>query len=161
MDPTVLMIVVAIGIGAAGLGVLLMRSAGGTKEPLVRPPEVEQTDPHGRQRIIDRWVYLALELSRVDGAIGETEIAAIEKALVEGAASVPQEEAQRIVHQALRATIRQAQIGAALDEIGKHADATYRRWVMDELLAVAAADGEINRDEELFLDRVRSELGLG
>ena len=151
---------VLIGVGAAGVGFFLMRSSGGAKEPLTRPAQVEQTDNHGRQRIIDRWIYLALELARVDGAIGEAEIAAIEGALARGVVGMPADEAQRQVHNALRATIRQAQIGAALDEIVRHADGEYRKWVMDELDAVAAADEAVNRDEEVFLDRVRRELGL-
>lgn len=160
MDTVLLVVVIVLGLAAATAGYRLMRSSGGGKARLERPPIVEHTDAHGRLRIIDRWVYLALELCRVDGAIDETEIAAVEKSLTDAVIGLHPEEATKLVDQALRATIRQSQVGSAIEEIGKHADAVHRAWVVEGLQAVALADSQLNREEELFLTRVRQELGL-
>lgn len=155
-----LVLMVLLGGVVAAAGVWIMRSTRGTApEPLARPQPIAHTDAHGQARIVERYVYLALELARVDGAIVDTEIAAIETSMGEPPVEVVREDAARRVHNALRATIRQPQVGAALQEIARHADTPHRQWVLRALEAVARADGTINREEDLFLDRVRQELG--
>lgn len=156
MSPTLLALVVVVGVLLAGVGYWLVQSSGAGADE--RPPIVAQTDAHGRSRIIDRYVYLALELCRIDGAIDETEIAAIEAGLTEGLVGMPREDASRMVHQALRATIRQAQVATALEEVAKHADREHRDWVLAKLTAIADADGTVNPEEKRFLDRVRAAL---
>jgi uncharacterized membrane protein YebE (DUF533 family) len=155
-----LQIVIAGGALAVGLGLWLMhRSNAETIGSVERFARVEKTDARGRELIIERWMYLALELCRVDGAIDETEIAAIERSLHDPVIGMDPKPAAQAVHNALRATIGEASLTIALDEISQYADEEYRDFVVRTLEAIASADGTVNLDERLFLDRVRQRLG--
>ena len=155
-----LILAVIGGLAVAAVGAWLLRRS---REPLAlpeRPARVEQTSAHGKQLIIERWIFLALELCRVDGAIDETEIVALEHALQDPTIGLAPEEAAQTVHNALRATIREASIVIAADEIAREADDAHRDWVVRALESVAAADGRVNRDEKVFLQRVKQALGV-
>ena len=148
------------GLAVAAFGLWLMRNAESQNvKPLVRPVVVDKTDARGRDLVIDRWIFLALELCRVDGAIDESEIAAIERNLGDSVIGLDPDAAAAAVHRALRATIREANMAIALGEIAVHADREHRAFVVRTLKDIASADGKISRDEQLFLDQVQQELG--
>jgi len=154
-----LVLAIVGGLLMAAVGFLLFGWSRQRVDMPARPPQVEKTSRHGRELIIERWIFLALELSRADGAIHETEIGAIERSLCDPVIGMSPSEAADTVHKALRATIREASIVIAADEIAREADAEHRDFVLRSLGEIAAADGATNRDEKVFLQRVAQALG--
>lgn len=158
----VLSIVVGIAVVVAG-GALMMRSRE-VVEPEPPPPElpepVVQTDEAGRKRIVERAVYLALELARVDGAIADTEMQAIEDHLARNIVDMDSRQAEMVVRQILRATIRQTEASFAVQEILELADDEHRKFVVELLAFVAAADGTVNDAERAFAEPIAHKLGL-
>ncbi|NCG21666.1 MAG: hypothetical protein GWP91_21840 [Rhodobacterales bacterium] len=159
MQTAIMLVLLLSGLSLAAFGLYLRQQNRTGQPPEIRPARVSRTDPHGQHRIIERTVFLALELARVDGSIAEEEILAIEEGLSGGVVSMAPDEAERMVHNVLRTTIRQAQLPEVLAEIAHHADTEHRDWVVRLLDSVAASDGRVNPDESAFMSHVYAELG--
>ncbi len=155
----VLSILVGIAVIVAG-GALMVQSRSTPPSKPAIPAAQAETDAEGRKRIVERAVYLALELARVDGAIAEAEMSAIEDHLAKNIVDMDRGEAEAIVHQVLRATIRQTEASFAIREILELADDPHRKFVVEMLRSVALADGDINEAERHFAVPIAEKLGL-
>jgi uncharacterized tellurite resistance protein B-like protein len=156
-------VVIWTGFGLLAMGLLAVlgvfwtsRRSSDADVPRDRPtPSADERD-----RIIDLSVYLALELSRVDGAIVDSEIKAIEDQLMAGLGDRTRAEAEEIVRRVLKRTISLAQDSGAVDEISRLADLAHRTFLVEMLAAVASADGDVNDDERTFAEPIASRLGV-
>ena len=98
-------ILVGSGLLAALVGTALVRrSKRRARRVRARPEPRDVMTRSGREIVVERWLFLALELCRVDGAIEEREIGAIENALTDPVIGKDRQAAERTVHGALRAT---------------------------------------------------------
>lgn len=137
---------VILSLALAAIGAIAMRLA--TEAPV---------DPAVRaQRVTAAWLEVAIELCRADGAISETEIEAIERALTQRGLSG--DAAKRAVSDALLRPIGASKLPSKLAEIAKLAPPDQRAACLAALGEVAASDGEISRDERALLDRARAVL---
>jgi len=155
-------VVIWMGIGVLALALVLggwvWFGHRGSEPPV--PMDLPTPSEADRERIVDLCVYLALELSRVDGAIVDSEIKAIEDQLMRGLDDRTREEAEEIVRRVLKRTISVDQDSGAVDEISRLADLAHRRFLVEMLTAVAMADGEVNVDERTFAEPIASRLGV-
>ena len=159
----VVSIVVGIAVVVAG-GALMVRSRAAIDSSAVAESDIpdgpDETDALGRKKIVERAVYLALELARVDGAITDTEMKAIEDHLSENIVDVDAAAAELIVNRILRSTIRAGEWNDAVNEILIFADTPHRKFVVELLERVAFADGGVNESERSYATPIAERLGL-
>lgn len=116
------------------------------------------TDPGTRAQILERAVFLSLELARVDGAVGAEELATIEQFL-KTHLGPNSEKPSEIVSRVLRGTVYDEALAANVNEIRRLADDPHRELVLKMLHEVAVSDGPLVEAETAFLARARSRLG--
>lgn len=146
MNPVLVLLVASLALTA--IGVVAMLAAR-------RAPEAPPAD--APERVRAAWLEIAIELCRIDGSISDTEIAAIEQALVQG--GLAPDQARRAVSEALRREIGASRLGEHLREIARLAEPGRRAECLAALGEVAASDGEVSRDERALLERAREVLG--
>jgi len=154
--------VMVVGVFAAMVGAAIIRRVqdranGSAAEAL---QDLPVTDGPGRKRVVEIAVSMAVELCRHDGSILDTEIVAIEDYLTDYIVDMERDVAEAMVRRALRATIDQNRHAHALTELVAIADAPHRAFVVELLVAVARADGELNAAERAFVAPVASRLGI-
>ena len=149
---------VALLLGGAGI-LLLVRN-----KPTAEPMAVQRLGPSARRRAardiaISHGVRLAAMLSRIDGEVHATELDAIHEFITTHVKKADIPFAARVMRAGLDGEV---DIGFddAVAAILEVADDTQKALVIDLLVYVACADGQIHRAETAFLDEVAPKLGF-
>ena len=141
--------------------VLLLVVAGvAAKMWLLRSADSAGAAPVGLSgEVLDQAVVLALEMSRCDGAIHETELAAIQQRLQEMVAGLDDQAADQLVNRVLKATMKEGRISNVVGRLASTSEHD-RQAIMAMLTHVAEADGELQPEERTFLEEVGARLGV-
>ncbi len=171
MDWIVPALLVLVGIGGAAWW-LRMRSrhahasppprawSSETVTPVMLGPRNKAPERVARRFVIDEGALLALHMAKVDGAICDEEREVVRRFILAEARDLSTEDAERALLRAEHALDNPLRVENAIEGLRALGSEEQRRALVDLLVDVAQADGAIQPEEVVFMERVGAQLGL-
>lgn len=168
-------LVVAVVFLVAGVGVWFLRRsppvetpeqppprawASETVTPVMMGPRNKAPERVARRFVIDQGALLALKMAEVDGEIHEAEREVVLRFILDEARDLDESEASVALARAEGSLDNPIQVENALEGLRALSSEEQRQALVDLLVAVARADGEIHDQEIAFMERVGAQLGL-
>ncbi|MCB9675911.1 MAG: TerB family tellurite resistance protein [Alphaproteobacteria bacterium] len=133
---------------------------GDTVTPVILGPRNRAPERVARGFVASQGALLAMNMANADGQITEVERDAIRSFILKHVTNANEMLAEKALQEAEEAILSQAKVDAAVEAVRAVGSEEQRQLLVDLLVHVAQADGQVKPEEVAFMQRVGNELGL-